>query len=62
MQGRNRDADVENGRVDPELGGRGNGMNWEIGIDIYTLPCVKQIASGNLQYSAGSSAGCSVVK
>ena len=20
-----------------------SGMNWEIGIDIYTLPCVKQI-------------------
>ena len=31
-------------------------MNWEIGIDIYTLPCVKQIASGNLLYGAGRSA------
>ena len=36
-------------------------MNWEISIDIYTLSCVKQIASGNLLYSTGSSAGCSVV-
>ena len=24
------------------------GTNWEIRIDIYTLPCVKQIASRNL--------------
>ena len=29
-------------------------MNWEIGIDTYTLPCVKWIASGNLLYSTGS--------
>ena len=36
-------------------------MKWETRIDIYTLPCVKQIASRNLLYTAGSSAGCSVV-
>ena len=36
-------------------------MNWKIGVDIYTLPCVKEIASGNLQYSPGSSAQCSVM-
>ena len=60
LQGRNRHADVQNGRVDTGEGGRGGGMNWEIGIDIYTLPCVKQIASGNLLYSTGSSAWCSV--
>ena len=23
-------------------------MNWEIGIDIYTQLCIKQIANGNL--------------
>ena len=23
-------------------GGKGGGMNWEIGVDIYTLTCVKQ--------------------
>ena len=39
----------------------GGGMKWETRIDIYTLPCVKQIASRNLLYTAGSSAGCSVV-
>ena len=25
-----------------------DGTDWEIRIDIYTLPCVKQRASGNL--------------
>ena len=34
-------------------------MNWEIGTKKYALPCVKQIASGNLLHSAGSSAQCS---
>ena len=42
-------------------GGRGGGINWEIGIDIFTLPCVKQIASGRLLHSTGSSARCSVM-
>ena len=40
---------------------RGDGMNWEIGIDDYALLCVKQIESGNLLYTAGSSAQCSVM-
>ena len=35
-------------------------MNWEIKTDIYTLPCVKQIASWNLLYSTGSSAAVGV--
>ena len=30
-------------------------------IDIYTPPCVKQIASGNLLYNTGNSAWCSVM-
>ena len=50
MQGRNGDADVENGRVDTVGEGEG-GMNWEMRFDIRTLPCVKQIASGNFLYS-----------
>ena len=29
---------------------------WEISIDMYTIPRVKQIASGKLLYSMGSSA------
>ena len=31
-------------------GGGGDGMNWEIGIDIYTLICIKQITNKNLLY------------
>ena len=34
-------------------------MNWEFGIDVYALPCIKQRASGNLL--SGSSARCPVV-
>ena len=30
-------------------------MNWDSGIETYTLPYVKQIASGNLLYDTGSS-------
>jgi len=52
FQGRNWDTDVENTCVDTQgKGGRGkgeSGMNWETEIDIYTLLCVKQIASENL--------------
>ena len=31
-------------------GGRGGGMNWEIGIDIYTLIGIKWITNKNLLY------------
>ena len=45
MQGRNRDTDVENKRMDTMgesgRGGGGRVMNWEIGIDLYTLICIK---------------------
>ena len=60
FQGRNRDMEVENGHVDTAWGEEG-GMNWEVKTDIRTLPSVKQIASGNLQYSPGSSAHGSTV-
>ena len=55
MQGRNRDSDVENKHMDTK-GGKwwraagGGGMNWEIGVDIYTLICVKWITNKNLLY------------
>ena len=52
--------DIENGHVDTVGKGEG-GMNWEIRFDINRLPCVKQIASGNVLYSTGSSAQCSVM-
>ena len=41
LQGRNRDTDVENKCMDTKGGKLGDGMNWEIGIDIYTLICIK---------------------
>ena len=31
-------------------GGGGGVMNWEIGIDIYTIICIKQITNENLLY------------
>ena len=40
---------------------RGSGMNWETGIDIYTLLCIKQITNQNLLYSTGNSTQCSMV-
>ena len=54
MQGRNRDSDIENRLTDTAWEGEG-GMNKESSIETYTSPCVKQIASGNLLYDAGSS-------
>ena len=32
------------------MGGHGGVMNWEIGIDIYTLICIKWITNKNLLY------------
>ena len=32
------------------VGGSGGVMNWEIGIDIYTLICIKWITNKNLLY------------
>ena len=57
LQGRNWDTDVENKRMDtkwgkPWGGGGGGGgvMNWEIGIDMYTLMCIKWMTNKNLLY------------
>ena len=52
--------DVENACVATGEEGEG-GRNWEIRFDVNTLPCVKQMASGKLRYSTGSSARCSVM-
>ena len=58
FQGSNREADVGNGCMDT-VGGKGRETDWEIRIEICTLTCIKQIASGKLLQSAGSSARCS---
>ena len=40
---------------------REGGLNWEIGIDIYTLLYIKQITDKDLRYSTGNSTQYSVV-
>ena len=35
-------------------------MNWKSNIDIYILPCVKQVVGGKLLCNIGSSLSCSV--
>ena len=59
LQGKNRDRDIENRPVSTAGEGEG-GTNWESGVDIYTLPCEKQIASGKQPHDTGSSAQGSV--
>ena len=41
-------------------GGKG-GVNWETGIDIYTLLYIKQMTNKNLLYSTGNSTQYSVM-
>jgi len=41
--------------------GRRGEMNWENGIDIYTLLCIIEITNENLLYSPGYSSQGSVV-
>ena len=55
LQGRNGDTDVENESVDTAGEGDG-GVSWKSSTDIFTFPSVKQMASGKLLYSTGSSA------
>ena len=43
------------------MGVRGEGINWETGIDIYTLLYVKQITNKDLLYSTGNSTPYSVM-
>ena len=43
-------------------GGKGQGgINWEIGIGIYTLLYIKQITNKNLLYSTGNSTQYSIM-
>ena len=34
----------------PRWGGDGGVLNWAIGIDVYTLMCIKLMTNKNLQY------------
>ena len=49
IQVRNRDTDIKTRLVDTAGEGE-DGVGWESSIGIYTLPCVKQTASGKLLY------------
>ena len=53
LQGSNGDPDIENRLVDTVREGE-CGMNWESSMETYTLPYVKQIASGNLLVTYGA--------
>ena len=53
LQGRNRDADMEDSPVDT-VGEEEGEMNWESSIDKYTPPCVKLIAHGKMLYTKGA--------
>ena len=50
MQSKNRDTDIENKHVDSKKG-KGSGMNWEIGIDIYTPAMFSNLSLGDLHPS-----------
>ena len=55
LQGRNWDTDVENKRMDtkggkPQWGRDGGVLNWAIGINMYTLMCIKLMTNNNLLY------------
>ena len=60
LQNRNRVTDVEN-KLTVTNGERGKEINWEIGIDIYTLWYIKQITNKNLLYSTWNSTQYSVM-
>ena len=53
MQSGERDIDTEDKRMDTK-GGSWGGMAWEIGIDINTLLCIKQVTSESLLCNANS--------
>ena len=52
--------DVKNKYMDTKWG-RGDGMNWQIGTDIYTLLYIKCMTSENILYSTRNSTQRSVM-
>ena len=40
--------------VGESLVSKSPGLNWEIGIDIYTPLCIKEITNENLMFSTGN--------
>ena len=64
MQGRNRDTNVwtQEGKAVGWGEGRWWWDEWEIGIDMYTLICIKWTTNKDLLYSTGKSTQYSVMK
>ena len=50
---------IQNRLIDTVGEGEG-GTNWESSTEIYTLPCVEQMANGESPYSTGGPVWCSV--
>ena len=50
------ETQTESGLVGAAAGGGGGegGVNWEMGFDVNTVPCIKQAAGGNVQCNPGS--------
>ena len=59
LQKRSRVTDVENKLMITRVWG--GGINWGIGIDIYTLVYIKQVTNKDLMYSTGKSTQYSVI-
>ena len=59
LQSRSTVTDVENKHSCQRI--RWGGINWEIGIDIYTLLYIKQITNKDLLHSTGNSTQNSVL-
>ena len=57
---RNRVTDMKN-KLIVTMGERKGGINWEIGIDIYTLLYIKWITNKDLLYSIGNYTQYSVI-
>ena len=47
----NRNGDTNREQIYRHQVGNGGGINWEVGIHIYTLLCIKQITNENLLYN-----------
>ena len=61
LQGRNRVILRCRELTCEQIGRRRGGMNWDSNTDIYTLPWVKQIASGKYLYKTRNLDRCSVM-
>ena len=50
-----KETQMQRANIWTPRGEEGSGINWEIGIDIYTLLRIKEITNENLLYNMGGS-------